>query len=210
MIRDIDENLIRPEKLMSSSDMAKLGCNDCAGCSECCKDRASAITLDEWDVSRLKEGLHMTFDGLLSSGLIEITMVNNILLPSLGNKPDADECIFLGEDGRCRIHNYRPGICRMFPLARLYHEDGSFSYFLQDGECSRGTGVKIKISKWLGVGNINKYEQAVRKYHDSLTSLRQSCANAQTREEIVRLQKDFLQEHFGDPIIQEDRSPHSS
>lgn len=198
MIRDIDENLIRPEKLFSSSDMAKLGCNDCAGCSDCCKDRASAITLDEWDVSRLKEGLGTGFDSMLSRGLIDITMVDGILLPSLGKKADADECVFLGSDGRCTIHDHRPGICRMFPLARLYHEDGSFSYFLQEGECEHGTGVKIKISKWLGVGNVNRYEQAVRRYHDSLTALRRACAEAQSREEIVRLQKDFLKEHFQD------------
>lgn len=198
MIRDIDENQIRPEKLMSSSDMAKLGCNDCAGCSECCKGRAAAITLDEWDVSRLKEGLDMDFDTLLSRGLIDITMADGILLPALGKKADADECVFLGADERCTIHNYRPGICRMFPLARLYHEDGSFSYFLQEGECERGTGVKIKISKWLGVGNVTRYEQAVRRYHDSLTALRRACAEAQSREEIVRLQKVFLKEHFQD------------
>lgn len=198
MIRDIDENLIKPEKLMTSSDMAKLGCNDCDGCSACCRDRAGAITLDEWDVSKLIECLKMDFDGLLSRGLIDITMVDGVLLPALGKKADADECIFLNEEGRCSIHSYRPGICRMFPLARLYHEDGSFSYFLQEGECERGNGVKIKISKWLGVGNINRYEQAVRRYHDSLTALRSACADAQTREEIVRLQKDFLKEHFQD------------
>ena len=196
MIRDIDENLIRPEKLMSSSDMAKLGCNDCEGCSDCCRDRAAGITLDKWDVSRLKEGLGMDFDTLLSGNYIDITMVDGVLLPVLGKKADADECVFLGDDGRCRIHNYRPGICRMFPLARLYHEDGSFSYFMQEGECERGTGVKIKISKWLGVGNTVKYEQSVRSYHDALKALRAACANAQSREEIVNLQTEFLQEHF--------------
>jgi len=196
MIRDIDENLIKPEKLMSSSDMAKLGCNDCEGCSECCRDRAASITLDEWDVEKLKEGLGMDFDALLSGNYIEITMVDGVLLPVLGKKADADECIFLRDDGRCRIHNFRPGICRMFPLARLYHEDGSFSYFLQEGECGRGTSVKIKISKWLGVGNTLKYEQAVRSYHDALKALRAACAEAKSREEIVKLQTDFLQEHF--------------
>ena len=197
MIRDIDENMIRPEKLYSSSDMAKLGCNDCAGCSECCRDRAADITLDSWDMGRLKEGLGRSFDDLLSSGLIKITLINNILLPVLGKKEDEDECIFLGQDGRCTIHNYRPGICRMFPLARLYHEDGSFSYFLQEGECSRGTGVKIKIGKWLGVGNVVRYEQEVRAYHDRLTELREQCSQARSQEELVQLQTRFLQENFG-------------
>lgn len=196
MIRDIDENQIKKEKLMSCSDMAKLGCNDCKGCSDCCRDREGYITLDSWDMANLKIGLNKSFDDLLAASLIEITLINNILLPVLAKKADKDECVFLGEDGRCTIHNHRPGICRMFPLARLYHEDGSFSYFLQEGECSQPNGVKIKISKWLGVGNTVKYEQAVREYHDSLVQLRERCAQAKSQQELVYLQKIFLEENF--------------
>jgi len=198
MIREIDENQIRPERLMSSSDMARLGCSGCAGCSDCCRDRASSITLDAWDMGMLKKGLGRSFEELLDSGLIVLTLADQILLPALGKKKDSDECIFLNEEGRCAIHSFRPGICRMFPLARLYHEDGSFSYFLQEGECSHPSGVKIKISKWLEVGNAVRYEQAVRSYHDRLVQLRQACAAASAREEIVALQKDFLQHNFAE------------
>ena len=196
MIRNIPEEQIRPEKLMKSSDMARLGCNDCKGCSDCCRDREGAITLDSWDVRMLKNGLNMDLDRLISSGYIDITLVDGVLLPSLSKKADADECIFLQGDGRCSIHSIRPGICRMFPLARIYHEDGSFSYFLQEGECRNLTGVKIKISKWLGTGNPARYEMEVRSYHDRLKQLRTSCAAASSREEIVRLQTDFLKENF--------------
>lgn len=196
MIRDIDENLISPEKLLRANDMARLGCNDCRGCCECCRDRAERITLDKWDMDRLKEGLHMSFDDMLANGLIEITLVNNVLLPVLGKKPGKDECVFLNDEGRCVVHAVRPGICRMFPLARIYHDDGSFSYFLQEGECPRLSGVKIKVSKWLGVGNITKYEQEVRSYHDRLNELREKCFLATTREEIVKLQTDFLIYNF--------------
>ena len=196
MLRDIDERQISPEKLMSSSDMAKLGCGDCNGCSECCRDRAGAITLDAWDVSKLKEGLNKSFNEMIAEGLIDITMADNILLPALGKKEGQDECIFLGDDGRCTIHDWRPGICRMFPLARLYHEDGSFSYFLQEGECSRANGVKIKISKWLGVGKIADYEKAVREYHDRLVDLREACSQATSYPDIVKLQTQFLKDNF--------------
>lgn len=196
MIREIDEKLIQPEKLLRSSDMIRLGCGNCDGCSECCRDREGRITLDRWDMNRLKEGLGKSFDDLLSLKMIEITLINNILLPVLGKKEDKDECVFLNGDGRCSIHPFRPGICRMFPLARIYHEDGSFSYFLQEGECPRSGGAKIKISKWLGVGNISQYEQEVRAYHDSLQELREKCFLASSHEEIVRLQTDFLERSF--------------
>lgn len=196
MIREIDENLIQPDKLLRSGDMIRLGCGNCDGCSECCRDREGRITLDRWDMNRLKEGLGKSFDDLLSLQYIEITLVNNILLPVLGKKADRDECIFLNEEGRCSIHPCRPGICRMFPLARIYHDDGSFSYFLQEGECPRKGGVKIKVAKWLGVGNISRYEQEVRDYHDSLQELREKCFLASSHEEIVRLQTDFLEKNF--------------
>ena len=199
MIRDIDEKLISPERLMSSSDMARVGCSGCAGCSECCRDRAGAIVLDRWDVRTLKGGLGKSFEELLDSRLIELTLVDGILLPALGRRETPSgvrECVFLNSEGRCGIHEYRPGICRMFPLARLYHEDGSFSYFLQEGECAHPSGVKIKISRWLEVGNIKAYEQEVRDYHDDLKALRSAVSGVASREQEVALQKDFLSKNF--------------
>ena len=29
---------------------------------------------------------------------------------------DSESCTFLDENGRCSIHPFRPGICRLFPL----------------------------------------------------------------------------------------------
>ena len=188
--------MISPEKLMSSSDMARVGCNGCEGCCECCKNRGSSITLDSWDVSQLKDGLNRGFQELVDNGFIVLEPVNGVILPVLGKKRTADECIFLGEDGRCRIHPFRPGICRMFPLARLYHEDGSFSYFLQEGECERPNGVKIKISKWLEIRNITEYEKAVRSYHDRLVELRNALAESADSETAAKLQKQFLIRNF--------------
>ena len=196
MIREIDENLIRPEQLLNSSDMAKVGCNQCTGCSSCCKDRAEAISLDAYDINLLKKHLNLSFEGLLANGLINLTVIDGIVLPALSKKRTADECIFLNSDGKCKIHEARPGICRMFPLARLYHEDGSFSYFLQEGECEQPTGVKIKISKWLGYPDIRGYELEVRRYHDALRVLRKQCAAASSNEELTSFQKEFLENWF--------------
>ena len=198
MIREIDVNQIRPEKLMSASDMARLGCNDCAGCSDCCRNRGTAILLDAWDVAQMKENLGMTFEELLDADFLDLTLADGILLPSLGSKKDRDECLFLREDGRCGIHAFRPGICRMYPLARIYHEDGSFSYFLQEGECGRGSRAKIRISKWLGIADLKGYEQEVRAYHDRLVQLREACARVETNAERAALQRAFLMECFGE------------
>ena len=60
---------------------------------------------------------------------------------------EQDRCAYLDADGRCRIHDVRPGICRLFPLGRVYDDKGDFSYFLQTGECAKKNLAKIKVKK---------------------------------------------------------------
>jgi len=197
MQREIDERLIRPEKLMKARDMAKVGCDGCRNCSYCCENRACTIVLDEWDVRALKKGLNLGFQGLMAAGLITLSVIDGVVLPGLSVKPESDVCVFLGEDRRCTIHGFRPGICRLFPLARIYHEDDSFSYFLQEGECAQPTGVKIRIDRWLGIPDLKGYEAEVSRYHRELRTLREKCSEPDIPdEERNRLQTEFLEEHF--------------
>ena len=81
-------------------------------------------------------------------------------------------------------------------LARIWREDGSFSYFLQAGECRQPDGVKIRISKWLGYPNIRAYEESVREFHDALAALRREMKKDLSHEEQVRLQRQFLEQWF--------------
>ena len=73
-------------------------------------------------------------------------------------------CSFLNEEGRCSIHDARPGFCRMFPLGRLY-EDGTFSYFLQVNECPKENKTKVKVRRWLDTPELGKYEAFTTKWH---------------------------------------------
>ena len=54
----------------------------------------------------------------------------------------------MNDAGRCSIHPYRPGICRLFPLGRYYEEDG-FRHILQIHECEKTNRSKVKIRKWM-------------------------------------------------------------
>ena len=76
-----------------------------------------------------------------------------------------ETCVFLDENGRCRVHAFRPGFCRMFPLGR-YYENDTFYYFLQSGECKKSDRTKVKISKWLGIDNLPAYEDYILKWHE--------------------------------------------
>lgn len=81
------------------------------------------------------------------------------------------ECVFLGGDGRCRIHDFRPGLCRLYPLGRQYH-DGGFSYFVLPASCPGKNRSKVRISAYLEVPDFAAYEQYIQSWHDFLERLR--------------------------------------
>ena len=136
MKRNVDLADISDGKLYTENDMAKLGCNDCEGCSACCQGMGESIVLDPLDIYRLTTGLGKSVEELLQ-GAIELNVVDGVILPNIAMKSGEEACAFLNAEGRCSIHPYRPGICRLFPLGR-YYEDGDYKYILQVNECAKG------------------------------------------------------------------------
>lgn len=166
MKREVSLEEISDGKLYGSGDMVKVGCDDCRGCSACCKGMGKSIVLDPCDVFRLEEGLGRSFEALLADKL-ELNLVDGLILPNLRQEGPDEACAFLNEEGRCRIHPYRPGICRMFPLGRIY-EDHGFRYFNQIHECRKENRTKVKIRKWLDTPDLARYEQFILDWHDFL------------------------------------------
>ena len=170
MLRDIDLAEVSDGKLYTNNDMAKTDCGGCTGCSDCCRGMGSSIILDPYDVWRLCHGLSVSFEELLSAGRLELNVVDGIILPNLKMDSVTDSCTFLDENGRCSIHAYRTGICRMFPLGRFY-EDNSFKYYLQVHECPKKNKSKVKIKKWLDTPDLKTYEQFICDWHYFLKEL---------------------------------------
>ena len=163
MLREIDLSAVSDGKRYRQSDMVKAGCNDCKGCSDCCRNMGNSIVLDPYDCFELCKNLKENFEQLLSYA-IELQVVDGLILPNLKMTGAEETCTFLNEEGRCRIHSFRPGFCRMFPLGRIY-EEGGFQYFLQVKECKMEPKTKVKIHKWLGIPDIRRYETFVKKWH---------------------------------------------
>lgn len=164
MKRNIDLKEISDGRLYSSGDMVKADCRDCEGCSDCCCGMGSSIILDPMDFWRLHRGIHKDFQALLEAGDIELNIVDGMILPNLKMDSARDACPFLDGQGRCSIHTWRPGICRLFPLGRYYEEKG-FKYFIQIHECRKQDRGKIKIKKWLGIPNLKAYEDYIMEWH---------------------------------------------
>ena len=163
MKREIDINEISDGRRYSLNDMVKADCQDCVGCSDCCRGMGGSIVLDPLDVHRLMEGTGLAMEQLLE-GYLELTVVDGVILPSLRLDGPGESCRFLTKEGRCGIHAFRPGICRLFPLGRLY-ENRNVSYFLQVKECSHKNRGKIKVKKWLGEPEAARYEAFILDWH---------------------------------------------
>lgn len=200
MERYVNMDEISDGKRYSSNDMAKLGCNDCEGCSECCHNVGESIILDPWDIYMLETNLLCGFDALLGKYL-ELKVMDGIILPHMILE-ERDGCHFLNEEGRCSIHAFRPGICRLFPLGRIYEND-TFSYFLQTQECKRKRRTKIKISKWLGIPKLAVYEDYICKWHYLVKEL-QGLAKQMKEEELRKWNLFLLQKFFVTPYEAED------
>ena len=163
MEREIDMKEVSDGRLYTSNDLVKADCGGCEGCSSCCTGMGSSITLDPLDVFRLCAATGKDFESLLDRQ-IELNIVDGMILPDLKMDSARDACPFLDGQGRCSIHSWRPGICRLFPLGRYYEENG-FKYFIQIHECSRQDRGKIKIKKWLGIPNLKAYEEYILEWH---------------------------------------------
>lgn len=165
MLRDVDLKEISDGKLYSANDMVKADCQDCIGCSECCRIMADTIILDPYDVWRMTNGIGVAFAQLMAEGKIELGLVDGILLPHLSMQGSTGACGFLSDEGRCSIHPYRSGFCRLFPLGRVYDENSDFKYFLQTKECLKTNRTKIKVSKWIDTPDFKRYEGFIKEWH---------------------------------------------
>lgn len=166
MKREIDIKEISDGKLYDLNDMVKADCKDCEGCSACCKGMGNSIVLDPLDVFRLTKGLNCTFEALIQNQA-ELNVVDGIVLPSIRMGEAGEACGFLDPQGRCSIHSFRPGICRLFPLGRIYTEEG-IRYFLQIYECAKKNRTKVKVRSFMDNPDGKRYDKFIADWHDFL------------------------------------------
>ena len=201
MRRNVDLNEISDGKLYTSNDMVKADCYDCLGFSACCRGMGKSIILDPIDLFHLKQATGKDFAGLLNQE-IELNVVDGMILPNLKMDPKTDACPFLDENERCGIHAFRSGICRLFPLGRLYEEEG-FRYFLLTKECRKENRGKVKVKKWLGITNLKAYEQYISDWHQFLLTCEESIGELE-KENIQILTTYILRLFYQTPYEAED------
>lgn len=187
MLREVELKDISDGRLYGLNDMVKADTASCNGCHKCCTGMGNSIVLDPFDIYRLKKKTAKDFNQLLEAENIELNIVDGLILPNICMGKN-DRCSFLNDEGRCSIHTSRPGICRLFPLGRVYQDDG-FKYFLQSGECINHARAKIKVKKWVDTVNAEEYDKFILDWHKFIKA---------TGEKIIDLKKTKRAEHVND------------
>ena len=205
MERRIDLAEISDGKLYGAEDMVKADCGDCEGCSACCQGMGDSILLDPYDICRLSEGLGKSFEELMKEA-VGLKMADGLILPYLKMTGEKEACSFLNSEGRCSIHTFRPGFCRLFPLGRLY-ENGSFRYFLQIHECKKPGRAKIRVKKWIDTPEPETYDSFISEWHyflkDMAAAVRES-GNEQAEKAVnMYILKKFYFEPYPEPFYEE-------
>lgn len=200
MKRQVSLDEISDGRLYGLNDMAKADCGGCGGCSACCRNMGKSVILDPYDVCRLANGLDTSFEELLKEKL-ELSMVDGAVLPNLKMAGPEEKCGFLNGEGRCRVHPFRPGICRLFPLGR-YYENGDFRYFLQLHECRKESRFKVKIKKWIDTPDTARYDAYIRDWHYFVEAVQEKVSvagtNEEAREVTLYILKNFYLIPYGD------------
>ena len=196
MKRNVEFTEISDNKTYTSGDMCKVNTGGCAGCHECCSFTEGTIFLDPYDAYELSQNLNLSFQEMLGR-FISLTVVDGVVTPVLMQKNNT--CYFLNKEGRCDIHTFRPGFCRMFPLGRIWKSEDEFKYFVQVHECPN-ISSKIKIKSWLNIENIKEYEDFVIKWHKIIVKIREIYVSSPEKSNAVNtrmLESFFLEQSSG-------------
>lgn len=188
-----DLNEISDGKIYKLNDMVRTAKGGCEGCHACCEKMGASILLDPLDIYQLTKNRNMDFSALLEES-IELNIADGLILPNIRMAGERECCVYLNQEGRCSIHGYRPGICRVFPLGRVY-EENRLDYFLQKDACQKESGIKIKVSKCLDVPEQKKNQQFLLDWHQ-FKKLLQEAVSGMTDETAVRTLNLFVLKTF--------------
>lgn len=191
MKRNVTLAEISDGRLYGSNDMVKADCHGCVGCSDCCRGMGNSVILDPLDMYRLEKGLGKGFPVLLREDRIELNVVDGCILPNLKMAGQEEACVFLNDQGRCGIHEFRPGICRLFPLGR-YYENGDFKYMLQIHECPAGNRTKVKVSKWIDTPQQEKNHAFICQWHSLLNEVESAVGSCEDEESAKQINMALL------------------
>ncbi|HAS73949.1 MAG TPA: YkgJ family cysteine cluster protein [Clostridiales bacterium UBA8960] len=165
MNQKINLHDISDGRLYDIDDLVRADTNGCGGCSACCYGVGGFVELNPYDVFKMTTATQMSFDDLLLEKL-ELCLKGKRHFPYLRMLGAQACCSFLSQEGRCTIHASRPSICRLFPLGRVYDNQGDFKFILQTNACIKPKLDKIKVEKWIGIDHYAANKAFILAWHN--------------------------------------------
>ncbi|MCG3216225.1 MAG: YkgJ family cysteine cluster protein [Candidatus Heimdallarchaeota archaeon] len=109
----------------------------CTSCAECCK--LNNIPITEEDIEKIVErGIEVDqFIEELSPVLIASKSLENGLIKAyfLRKKPFVNECVFVDELNLCKIHEFKPSACQLYPFSIRKEDEGYVAIVHPDCVC---------------------------------------------------------------------------
>lgn len=162
-------NAVSDGRTYDINDQVNADTLGCTGCSACCQGVGDYITLTPFDVFEIKRATALSWEALLEKHLT-LKLTGGMVQPFLSMVGDTESCTFLDKNQRCSIHAYRPNICRLFPLGRVYVDD-DFKYFLLHDACVKPKLEKIKVEKWIGIDSYAENKKFLLDWYKVLKAL---------------------------------------
>ena len=78
MLREGDLNEISDGRLYTLNDLVRADCQDCTGCSACCRGMGNSIVLTPYDVCLLTNNLSCSFEQLIADR-VELSVIDGLM-----------------------------------------------------------------------------------------------------------------------------------
>ena len=108
---------------------------------------------------------------------------------SLRDRPDYYGCIFLSDEGTCKVHEFKPLVCRFYPFVYTVHSDGRITIDVNENaikECPGlildGEPIDKEIEEQLirlariRIKELELYEEAVNEWNEEYSSANKSLS----------------------------------
>ncbi|MEW5693569.1 MAG: YkgJ family cysteine cluster protein [Candidatus Hydrogenedentota bacterium] len=105
----------------------------CKNCGECCRYYTAILTI--YDIAKImhntgirpSEFVEFYKEGATKDVSDDLYLVTEQGRYLIGFKKTEEGCIFL-KDNKCSIHNYKPPICKLYPLDLRWNNDNILEY----------------------------------------------------------------------------------
>lgn len=149
--------------MLTSEDSFEFQCKQCG---KCCRNREDVL-LTGPDIYRVSKELGMTPKEFIAK-YCEIYIGDTSRIPICRLKPvGSDKHCPLLTSNHCSVHRAKPTVCALFPLARIWNENGEVKYYVNAAPGHSG-GQRYKISEWLERCNLPVNDEAGKLWQEML------------------------------------------